>query len=138
MPIAHFPSLTAADTVEVVFVKPDGSEVQMRLLVDSGFTGQSSFVLPPSAANLGHASATIAQTAGAIQGVQQRVAVVFRIPALGFETAEIAILADTSGLALPHGVHGMAGLQFLRHFRRWGSELTPTGDWRFFLETDPP
>src|SRR5438046_1033994 len=107
MAIAFFPSLGHADTVEVVFVKPDGGEGRLRLLVDSGFTGQSSVVLPDSAAGLGHAPATTSQVTGALQGVQRRVVVTFRITALAFETSALAIVTETSGLALPPGVHGM-------------------------------
>lgn len=136
MPIAYFPCLTHEDTVEVVFVDPQGDERAYRLLVDSGFTGQSSFVLPLNAADLAHASASAATTSGALQGVQTRAVVTFRVPALPFESAAIAILTDTSGLALPPGIDGMAGLEFLRHFRRWGAEREASGAWRFFLETD--
>jgi hypothetical protein len=109
--------------------------VTFRLLVDSGFTGQSCFVLPQSASDLAHAPASTSQAAGALQGAQSRIVVMCAIPALSFQTAAIAILADTSGLALPPDVHGMVGLRFLRHFRRWGAEQTEGGDWRFFLET---
>ena len=63
MPIAYFPSQEAAETLEVAFSKPAGGEATLRLLVDSGFTGQSSFVLPESAADLAHAQATASQVA---------------------------------------------------------------------------
>jgi hypothetical protein len=138
MAIAHFPSLPAAEAIEVTFDRPVGGGVTLRLLVDSGFTGQSSFVLPDTAADLTHAPAAASQVAGALRGTQQRVVVSCRVPALAFQTAAIAILADVSGLALPPGVDGLAGLQFLRHFRRWGSERTDQGGWDFFLETDAP
>src|SRR5438034_9540017 len=103
MPVAHFSCLEHEDTVEVAFVDPRGGEVVYRLLVDSGFTGQSSFLLPESAAHLAHANAPAAQTAGALQGVQNRIVVVCRVAALSFQTAAMAILADTTGLALPPG-----------------------------------
>lgn len=138
MAIAYFPSLPAAETIEVAFDRPAGGEVMLRLLVDSGFTGQSNFVLPDTATDLAQAHAAASQVAGALQGTQQRVVVSCRVPALAFQTAAIAILADVSGLALPSGVEGLAGLGFLRHFRRWGSERTDQGDWSFFLETDGP
>jgi hypothetical protein len=136
MTVAYFPSLDAAETIEVAFVRPAGGETTVRLLVDSGFTGQSSFVLPRSASDLAHAHASASQVMGAIQGTQTRVIVTCRIAALSFQTPAIAILADTSGLALPAGVSGMVGLRFLRHFHRWGSERVEDGTWRFFLEID--
>lgn len=138
MPAAYFPCLVDADTIEVAFADPGGGTVVYRLLVDSGFTGQSSFILPTSAAHLAHAQAPTAATAGALQGVQNRIVVVCSIAALSFQTAMIAILADTSGLALPPGVDGMAGLRFLRHFNRWGAEQNPAAVWRFFLEVGFP
>lgn len=138
MAIAHFPSLPMAETVEVMFDRPAGGEVSVRLLVDSGFTGQSSFVLPDTATELAHAQAAASQVAGALQGTQLRVVVSFRVPALAFQSTAIAILADTTGLALPPGVAGLVGLRFMRHFHRWGSELTDRGSWEFFLESDGP
>lgn len=45
MATAFFPSLADAEVIEVEFVRPDDSTQAMRLLVDSGFTGSSSFVL---------------------------------------------------------------------------------------------
>lgn len=138
MSIAHFPSLPTAETVEVVFDRPVGGEVTLRLLVDSGFTGQSSFVLPDAAADLAQAHAAASQVGGALQGTQRRAVVSCRVPALAFQAVPIAILPDTTGLALPSGVGGLAGLRFLRHFHRWGSEQTDQGDWQFFLEMDGP
>ncbi len=44
MAIAYFASLPEADTLEIKFLKPSGGEMTCRLLVDSGFTGQSCFV----------------------------------------------------------------------------------------------
>lgn len=136
MAIAYFSSLEEGETLEVTFSKPQGGEVTLRFLVDSGFTGQSSFVLPEDARDLGHAPAAASQTTGALQGTQQRVVVSCRIEALPFQCAAVAILADTSLLALPPGIHGLAGLRFLRHFRRWGAEQTAEGSWRFFVATD--
>jgi hypothetical protein len=72
------------------------------------------------------------------QGTQQRAVVSCRVPALAFQATAVAILADLSGLALPPGVGGLAGLRFLRHFHRWGSEQTDRGDWNFFLEVAGP
>ena len=71
--------------------------------------------------------------AGALHGVHKRVVVVCRIMALSFELAALAILTDTSSLALPDGVHGIVGLKFLRQFQSWGAEKTTDGSWRFFV-----
>ena len=49
MAIVYFPSLDKGDVVEVAFLKPSGGELNIRLLVDSGFTRQSCFVLPADA-----------------------------------------------------------------------------------------
>lgn len=38
-------------------------------------------------------------------------------------------------VSLPDGVVGIAGLRFLRHFRRWGAEQPTSGNWQFVLET---
>jgi hypothetical protein len=136
MAIAYFPSLDAAETISVVFIKPFGGETFLRLLVDSGFTGQSSFVLAENADDLAQAAAPASQVAGAIQGTQRRIVVSCRIDKLSFQTAAIAILANTSALALPDTVQGIVGLRFLRFFRRWGAEQGSDGNWQFFLETD--
>ena len=136
MSIAYFPSHEAVETLEVAFVKPAGDEVTLRLLVDSGFTGNSSFVLPMSADELSHAQAAASRVMGALQGLQNRIVVTCRVPTLSFRTMAIAILADTSELELPPTVDGMVGLQFLRRFRRWGAEQIDVGSWQFFLQTD--
>jgi len=138
MAIVYFPSLAEADTIEVTFTKPSGGEENLRLLVDSGFTGQSCFVLPENADDLAHAATTASQASGALQGTQRRVVVAARIDALSFANDVIAILADTSTLALPAATQGMVGLPFLRLFRRWGAEQSADGVWRFFLESDTP
>jgi len=119
MAIVYFPSLDHGDVVEVAFLTPSGSTVSMRLLVDSGFTGQSCFVLPADAEQLAQAAATPSQTAGALTGAQRRVVVTCHIPGLSFERSLMAIVADVSALALPPGGPSMAGLRFLRCFRRW-------------------
>jgi hypothetical protein len=136
--IAHFPSLEQCELIEVTFVAPDGEEGVLSLLVDSGFTGQSCFVLSADADRFAHASAPRSQTAGALSGMQRRVIVHWRIPSLSASSSAMAILSDVSGLALPPGIHGMAGLRFLRHFTAWGAEQTEQGSWRFLLSTDPP
>jgi predicted aspartyl protease len=136
MPIAYFSSLEEAETIEVAFVKPGGGERTSRLLVDSGFTGDVAFVLPTDAVVLAHAEAEPVQVAGALQGTQSSAVVSCRIAALSFQSTVMAILADTSTLILPPGVDGLAGLTFLRQFRRWGAEKADDGAWRFFLEKD--
>jgi len=133
MAIAYFPSLPDAEILEVAFTKPLGGESVFRLLVDTGFTGQSCFVLPDDADDLAHATASASQVSGALQGTQKRVVVSCRIDALSFQVAAIAILADISRLTLPPGFHGIVGLRFLRFFRLWGSEQA-ANQWRFFLE----
>jgi predicted aspartyl protease len=136
MSIACFPSLPDAEVIEVVFVKPGDGEIRLRLLVDSGFTGQSCFVLPESMDDFAHAPAAASNAAGALQGTQMRAVVVSRIEPLSFQISTIAILADTSLLALPPGVQGMVGLRYLRSFRRWGGERLADGTTQFFLEVD--
>lgn len=133
MAMIYYPSREDSDIVDVQFLKPNGDTVFKTLLVDSGFTGQSCFVLSQDAIDLSHATAPAARTAGALEGMQNRVLVISRIPALGFQRTLIAIMTDMASLALPSGVEGMAGLRFLRHFARWGAELTTDGGWRFFL-----
>jgi hypothetical protein len=133
MAIAYFPCLVDADTIEVTFFRPAGGAVALRLLVDSGFTGQSSFVLSDLAHDLAYTTAPSSQAAGAIQGRQHRVVVFCRVPGLPFQSVAIAILADLAPLALPAGVQGIAGLKFLRQFRRCGAEQDDLGAWRFFL-----
>ena len=136
MAIAYFPSLEQADTLEIIFSKPHGDKVALRLRVDSGFTGQSCFVLAENAGDFEHAPAPDSQLLGALQGSQKRSVVMGAIPTLSVQFEALAILADISSLALPSGVHGIVGLRFLRQFRRWGAEKTDDGSWRFFLENE--
>jgi hypothetical protein len=133
MAILYYPSLDDGDVIAVEFLKPDGDTVSKTLLIDSGFTGQSCFVLSRDATDLSHAAAPASRTVGALAGMHNRVLVICRIPALAFQRTLIAIIADISSLSLPPGVEGMVGLRFLRHFARWGAELTTEGGWRFFL-----
>jgi hypothetical protein len=136
MGIVYFPCLPEGDVVQVEFASPDGSAVSMPLLVDSGFTGRSSFVLPPHAGGLAWSLAPDSEAGGALHGRQTRVTVVCRIPQLSFRRFLTAILADVSSLCLPPGTRGVAGLQFLRQFERWGAEHVTDGTWRFFLSDD--
>lgn len=129
-----YPSLDDADVIDVEFLMLDGGTRVRRLLVDSGFTGRSSVILGHDALELIRAELTAAQATGALQGAQNRGWVTCRIPELSFQVTLIAIFTDISPLSLPPGVQGMAGLSFLRQFRRWGAERMPEG-WRFYLGT---
>jgi predicted aspartyl protease len=66
MAIVFFSSLEQGEVLEVAFLKPQGGQVSLRLLVDSGFTGQSCFVLPEDENDLVHAPAPASQAAGAL------------------------------------------------------------------------
>lgn len=133
MALAYFESLADCDLVEVEFVDSRGSQSTVRLFVDSGFTGASSFVLSDDLRELALANLTSAQAAGALTGRQQRVLVRCSIPAISFEGNLSAILTDVGSLSLPPGVHGMVGLTFLRQFKSWGAERVRQDTWRFFL-----
>ncbi len=85
MATAYFPSLSDVDVVDVEFVRPTDGVVPMRLLVDSGFTGQSSFVLPHQAKDIAQALVPPSEAAGALRGMQDRVWVICRVPAASFE-----------------------------------------------------
>jgi predicted aspartyl protease len=130
MASVSFPSLDAAEVIEIEFTTAQGGTRMLRLLVDTGF--RSSLILGAEARELIRAALPPAQTTGALRGSQDRAWVTCRIPALEFQSTMIAIMADISPLSLPAGVDGMAGLSFLRQFARWGSEETAS-DWRFFL-----
>ena len=131
-----FTSRHDVEVIEIRFLTVDGREKLQTLLVDPRFTGQSSFILADDASELVQSATTSCQAAGALSGTQQRALVTCRIPELSFEQSFLAILADVSQLALPPGVHGMAGLRFLRHFCRWGAERTDDGSWQFSLSTE--
>jgi hypothetical protein len=133
MATIYYPGREDCDNIVAQFLKPNGEAAFKTLLVDSGFTGQSCFVLSQDALDLAHATVPAVRTAGALQGMQNRVLVISHMPVLGFQRALIAIMTDTASLSLPSGVEGVAGLRFLRHFARWGAELTTDGGWRFFL-----
>ena len=124
-----------AEVIEVEFVELDGGRRALRLLVDSGFTGKSSFVLPNDAVALVRAEIPPARAVGALQGQQSRGWVTCRIPGLHFQRSLIAIITDVSSLSLPSDVEGMVGLSFLRQFARWGAQRTEN-TWQFFLADD--
>jgi len=135
MASAYYPSLSDGEVVTIQLLPQHGEARTLKLLIDTGFTGNSSLIIGHDAADLVRAEIPPAPTTGALQGVQNRGWVTCRIPDLACEHTVIAIIADLAALSLPAGVHGMAGLTFLRHFSRWGSERSP-GGWRFFLGDD--
>jgi hypothetical protein len=132
MGMTFWPSTEDAELIEVAFVRLDGGSRSLKLLVDSGFTGGSSFVLGEDAIDLVRATYDPAEVVGAIQGQQNRGWVMCQIPAMGFQRTLIAIITDTARLSLPAGVEGLAGLTFLRQFSRWGAERHQAA-WRFCL-----
>lgn len=130
---ATFYSSEDAEIIEVEFLNLDGEPRSLKLLVDSGFTGKSSFVLPEPSLDLVRAEHQPAQAVGALQGQQSRAWVLCRIPAMNFRRTLVAIIAEVSSLSLPSGVEGLAGLSFLRQFTKWGAEQTQNDGWRFYL-----
>ena len=132
MPTVYFPSLDDAEVVEVEFSSDSGTRRLLKLLVDSGFTGQSSIVLGIEEDDLIRAVMASAPATGALQGEQNRAWVTCQISEIGFQKTLIAILTDLAPLSLPEDIRGMVGLSFLRQFARWGSEHTADG-WQFFL-----
>jgi hypothetical protein len=122
------------EVVEVEFENRSGQWLRRNLLVDTGFCGLSSVILGFDSVNCAAASYQLAHAEGALQGPQVRAWVTCRVIDAGFHSTVIAIIADLKPLALPDGVEGMIGLNFLRLFNRWGSEKL-AGDRRFFLES---
>jgi predicted aspartyl protease len=135
MATAYFTSLADAETVDVDFVHPEGGIVTMRLLVDSGFTGEGSVLLPRATAGLVQASVERMQATGALSGAQDCGLVKCCVADLAFDRMVTAIFSNLAPLCLPSGVDGMVGLTFLRYFERWGAERAPDKSWRFFLES---
>lgn len=127
-----YDSLVDADVVEVEFLNLDEEARSLRLLVDTGFTGSSSLVLPSESTDLVRAVLPARHTTGALHGLKDRGWVTCRIPGLDFQATMIAIITETSSLALPPGIAGLAGLTFLRHFASWGGKRSQNG-WQFFL-----
>lgn len=137
MPVARFPFYQHLPTVLVTFEASEPSTtVVRRLLVDSGFSGKSSFVLSAvDCARLRRRYAPPSQVAGALVGAHERVWVCCTVPTLSLATNLIAISSDLANCSLPTGIDGLAGLSFLSQFERWGAERPPNRDWEFFLET---
>ncbi|MBM3236272.1 hypothetical protein FJZ31_08235 [Candidatus Poribacteria bacterium] len=137
MATVFFPFYMDCPVVEVNFCRNDGAgTVRRRLLIDSGFTGRSAFALSSSDEKiLVQRPAPDSDTEGALQGRQRRIWVICELPELQFQDALLAICTNLSTLALPNGIHGMAGLTFLRCFNCWGGERRSDGEWYCFLET---
>ena len=110
MASVYFPSLSDAEVIDLEFLRLDGDVRSLRLLVDSGFMGRSSLVLPNSAVDLMRAAHSATHTTGALQGPRERGWVTCRIAGLNYEATLIAIITDTSTLSLPPGVEGLVGL----------------------------
>ncbi len=89
------PSVPAVEVVCLAsgygFLKPDGDAVFKTLFVDSGFTGQSCFVLSQDATDLSHAAVPASRAAGALEGMQNRELVICRIAALAFQRTLIGM-----------------------------------------------
>jgi hypothetical protein len=136
MPTVYFQSLDQGDLIQVEFLTIESGIRRMSLLVDSGYSGQSSFVVPSDDRSIFLAPAGTGDTSGAIRGRQERGLVTCRIPQIAYENTMIAIFADTSSLSLPGPAEGLVGLRFLRQFSRWGAERTSVKTWRFFLSAD--
>jgi hypothetical protein len=118
--------------MRIEFLPLQGDVHALKLLVDSGFTGKSSVILPKDKVALIRAEIPATHVSGALEGAQDRGWVTCRIPGLNFRCTLIAIFADLGSLSLPPGIQGMVGLSFLRNFARWGAEKVDDA-WRFFL-----
>ena len=119
MNTVFFQSLFEADVIDMDVISLSGDVHRLRLLVDSGFTGRSSLVLPSELMDFIHADVPEAESFGALHGLQKRGWVSCQIAGLERNQTVIAIFTDVSVLSLPTGVSGMAGLNFLRQFLRW-------------------
>ena len=101
MGTVFFHSSEYAEVIEVEFVTISGEPRSLKLLVDSGFTGKSSFVLPEPSLDLVLAEHQPAQAIGALQGEQNRAWVTCRIPAISFQRTLVAIMSITSSRRVP-------------------------------------
>ena len=137
--LVSFPFHLDCPVVEVQFHRTDGTgSVTRRLLVDSGFTGQSASVLSPADAELVmQRPAPDADVAGALHGRQRRIWVICSMAQTEFREALLAICSDLTPLALPQLVEGVAGLAVLRRVHRWGGERRRDEEWHFVLESVP-
>ncbi len=134
---ALFPFHDDYPVVDVALTRADGAGTTIRrLLLDTGFTGRSVFVLSTDDETLlSHRPLRDGTVCGALTGSQQRMWVIAGVPRIGFLGSFVAIVTGLGPLGLPSGVQGMAGLTFLQRFRAWGAERGTDGEWRFFLET---
>jgi hypothetical protein len=106
------------------------------LLIDSGFTGKSVFVLSTDdCQRFRQRHAPPSQVTGALVGAHERVWVRCSVPTLDFDAHLVAISSDLASCSLPAGIDGLAGLTFLRKFQRWGAERLSNSEWDFVLET---
>lgn len=135
MNMVSFASLANAEIIEVELIPLTGDAQRVRLLVDSGFTGTSSLVLPRDFAEFIRADLPEAESSGALHGFQKRGWVSCQVLGMSSHQTVIAIFTDISVLSLPESVVGMVGLTFLRQFSQWGAVLIATG-WQFSL-TEP-
>lgn len=133
MAIVFFDSLNDCEINEVELVSPEGESVQKRLLIDSGFTGESCLILSTELGPFALATIAASHATGALHGRQTRILMTCRVPELTFQRNLIAIVTDVGALSLPPDIDGMAGQSFLRQFARWGAEKTPDDAWHFFL-----
>jgi hypothetical protein len=140
MASVSFPYYAGLPVVEVEFThRGTADAVVRRLLVDSGFSGQSAFVLPATdEALLALGVAPVGMARGAVRGEQRRVWVVCAVQALGFRRTLMAISTDPALLPLPSGADRLAGLTFLQQFVRWGGERDADGRWAFVLAAPGP
>lgn len=95
MAIARFDSIDDCEVAEIELVGSNGNRVTVRMLVDSGFTGASSFVLSDRLFGFALANLPSAHAAGALSGRQRRVVVQCRISTISFlcRTASMVWLA---------------------------------------------
>ena len=85
MATVYYPSHEDAEVIRVEFLTLQGGVRSLKLLVDSGFSGKSSFVLGDNASELIHAEMPPAQATGALLGAQQRAWVTCRVDGLSFQ-----------------------------------------------------
>ncbi len=123
-------------TVTVAFWEAKSVQpVTRRLMIDSGFTGLSSFVLSADdCVRFKRWPAEPGRIRGAITGIHNRCWVKCSISELNFNGLLVSVASDFSTLPLPKGVDGLAGLSFLSRFIRWGGEQDASGNWSFLLE----
>ena len=124
MATARFPFFLDLPTIELAFfARRAETPLVRRLLVDSGFTGESAFILSvDDCEHLRRRSAPARQVCGALSGTYKRAWVKCSLPELGLVTNLIAIPADLASFSLPVGVQGLVGLSFLKRLVRWGGE----------------